>query len=383
MPKQSQKQNKNKQRKQPRATSAVSVVSTAPVAIGNSVRGTKASVTSLVDGARIVGRDFAFSLAGTASVVTNWELVGGMPLTPCVLPSSVLRNYAQMFQYFKINSATLHYITSSATSQTGDIMFYYERDRKQPMVDYTNTSFLPFVLSDANTVIGPQWTNHTLFIQPVKEWKTTAFALNVDSNEDAIGSAFLFSKTSTTSSPGYVLIDYDISFKGMSVNPRAGQLPVSRGQTNQISLGALSAAVANGVTALDALVLRGNNLSNAVATTPTGQLNGDVYKASFCVTSSLAINTFTNVTPQTLLVSSSDIDTAIIVDDGFTCYVAVADVTVGSGTTSTYALYPTLEAALLRTGSYKYGGTATVTFAMIMNVELVISNANTFSQSSY
>lgn len=87
---------------------SVSSITTAPVSIGNSVRGTKPRVRQTSDGARIVGRDFAFALSGTGSAVTNWEVIGGMPLTPCVLPSSVLRNYCQMFQKFKVNRLIAH-----------------------------------------------------------------------------------------------------------------------------------------------------------------------------------------------------------------------------------------------------------------------------------
>lgn len=361
----------------------VSTVNTAPVAIGNSIRGAKASVTSSVDGARVVGRDFAFNLSATAHNVNGWELVGGMPLTPCVLPSSVLRNYAQMFQYFKINKATLHYITSSATSQTGDVMFYYERDRKQPMVDYTNSSFLPFVLSDSNTVIGPQWTNHTIFIDPVKEWRTTAYALNSDLNEDAMGTVLMFSKTSTSSSPGYILIDYDISFKGMSVNPRAGQLPIARGQVSQIAIGESGTAVAAGVSNLTSLDIRGYTLAGGASAAPNNNSAGDIYKATFCVTSSLILNTWTNVTAANLLTSPTSFDAAITVDDGFTAYLACYDVTQGGGEVTEWALYPTLENAILLSGAFKYGVTATVTFSLICNIQLVFSRANSLLQASY
>lgn len=361
----------------------VSTVNTAPVAIGNSIRGAKASVTSSVDGARVVGRDFAFNLSATAHNVNGWELVGGMPLTPCVLPSSVLRNYAQMFQYFKINKATLHYITSSATSQTGDVMFYYERDRKQPMVDYTNSSFLPFVLSDSNTVIGPQWTNHTIFIDPVKEWRTTAYALNSDLNEDAMGTVLMFSKTSTSSSPGYILIDYDISFKGMSVNPRAGQLPIARGQVSQIAIGESGTAVTAGVSNLTSLDIRGYTLAGGASAAPNNNSAGDIYKATFCVTSSQILNTWTNVTAANLLTSPTSFDAAITVDDGFTAYLACYDVTQGGGEVTEWALYPTLENAILLSGAFKYGVTATVTFSLICNIQLVFSRANSLLQSSY
>lgn len=363
---------------------AVSAITTAPVAIGNSLRGSRPQVTNTPGGARIIGRDFAFSLKGTSSSITNWELVGGMPITPAVLPSSVLRNYCQMFAQFKINKLVVHYITSSPTSQAGDVLFYYERNRKAPLCDYTNASFLPFVLSDPYTVIGPQWTNHSLVVNPVRDWKSTLYGMNADLNDDAAGSVFLFSKTNATSSPGYVLIDYDVTFKEMSVNPRAGSLPVSRGQWNNFSIGVSGLAVTAGSSVISGAVLRGNDISNTTSAMPTGTAVGDIFKCVTCATASTTNNTWTNATLSNLLVYPFDVDTAVTIDDGFTFYARVYDTTVGSGVTQSIALYSTLESAVASetTKCLVYGVTATVTFALIVNASLVF-NTTTNTQSSY
>lgn len=362
----------------------ISAINTAPVAIGNSIRGSQPRVTNFSGGARVVGRDFAFSLKGTASTLTNWELVGGMPITPAVLPSSVLRNYCQMFANFKVNKLVVHYITSSPTSQAGDVLFYYERDRKAPLCDYSNNSFLPYVLSDPLTIIGPQWTNHSLQVDPVKDWKSTLYGMNADLNEDAAGSVFLFSKTNTTSSPGYILVDYDISFKEMSVNPRAGTLPISRGQWNNFTIGEAARAVTSGSTQ-PSPIIRGNDISNLTAGVPTGFSNGDVYKCVTCATASTTINTWTNVTLSNLLLYKDDIDTAVTVDDGFTFYIKVYDNTSGAGG-QTILMFSTLEAALQPFGgslsSFYYGTTATITWALIVNASLV-ANATSLTQSAY
>lgn len=378
----SKRAQRSKSTRSPASFGPVTTVNTAPVAIGNTIRGSKAVVSNSTDGARIVGRDFAFAVAATSASVTGWELVGGMPLTPCVLPSSVLRNYAQMYANFKINKMIVHYITSSPTSQAGDIMFYYERDRKSPAPDYSNSSFLPFVLSDSNTIIGPQWTNHSLIVDPIKEWKSTAFGLNADINEDAIGSVFLFSKTNATNSPGYVLIDYDISFKEMAVNPRAGVLPVSRGQVNQFTFGVATTAVTAGTTSMLSLISRGTGLNGLANALPTGTVTGDIFKVSFCTTAS-QITPWTNVTPANLLVSPYAVDVPIAVDDGFTAYLVVYDVTAGGGDVQLLALYPTLENAITLTNPYKYGVTATVTYAITGNIQLVFSQSSSFNQQSY
>jgi len=370
----------------------VSSINTAPVAIGNSVRGSKPRVVNSANGARVVGRDFAFALKGTSASITNWELIGGMPITPAVLPSSVLRNYCQMYANFKVNKLVVHYITSSPTSQAGDILFYYERDRKAPLQDYTNASFLPFVLSDPLTIIGPQWTNHSLIVDPVRDWKSTLYGMNADLNEDAAGSVFLFSKTNAINSPGYVLLDYDISFKEMSVNPRAGTLPISRGQWNNFTIGATTQAVVAGSTPVGSgttVVVQGFDVSGAASALPTGAAYGDIYKCVAAVTASqLNGNTWANATPANLLRYGNDIDTAVTIDDGFTFYAVYLDTTSGAGG-ARFQLYATLEEALSGggyttspTGSFIYGVTATVTWYLNINASLV-ANKTTLSQSSY
>ncbi len=355
----------------------VATINTAPVAIGNSLRGMSPVVTRTKDGVRVVGRDFIFTASSTVAAATSWEVIGGMPLTPSVLPSSVLRNYAQMYAKFKVNRAAVHYITSSPTSQAGDILFYYERDRKGPFVDYTNNSFLPYVLSDGNTVIGPQWTNHTLIIKPTDGFNFTDYAMNADLNEDACGSVFLFSKTNSANSPGYMLMDYDITFKELCVNPRAGLLPVARGQWNQICLGKTATAVTSGVTNFQPSI-QGNNVGGSAAALPSLTTTGDIFKIIFQVTNSTVsgVNSaWTNCNTTNLIVyNTAGSTSAVTIDDGFTCY--------GMYSNNVFNIYPTLEQAIVDTHMFLYGTTATVTYNLCAMISLVyINNGN--QQNSY
>jgi hypothetical protein len=371
-------QNKKKQNKGPAPKRApvfgpVSAINTAPVSVGNSVRGSKPRISQSVDGARVVGRDFAFALSSSAAAVTGWEVIGGMPLTPCAFPSSILRNYCQMFAKFKVNKCTIHYITSSPTSQAGDILFYYERDRLAPFPDYSNSSFLPFVLSDDHTIIGPQWTNHTMQIRPVPEWKSTLYGNQTDINEDAAGSYFLFSKTNAANSPGYLLIDYDISFKEMAVNPRAGTLPIARAQSTFMANQLTATAITAGDTLVFNSLVAAKTIANATSALPTGVLAGDIYKLVMQVTASTLVNAaWTNVTTATLMRYNDN--TTITVDDGFTCYASYDGIT--------FTLYPTLENAVTRTGNLEFGVTATITYSLCFEAQLV-RNVDALTQSSY
>jgi hypothetical protein len=374
------KKSKKTMRRVPKTRSAfgpITTINTAPVSIGNSVRGFKPVIAQIVDGVRIQGRDFGFSIKSTVAAAIDWSLLGCMPLTPSVLPSSVLRNYVQMYSKYKINKIMLHYITSSATTQTGDVLFYYERDMTSPMLDFTNSNFLPAVLSDPHTIIGPQWTNHTLLITPTDGFNFTNYGLNLDLNEVSCGSVYLFSKTSSANSPGYIIIDYDVSFKELNVNPRAGVLPVSRAQGSYLNLGVTTTAVVSATTAVQ-IVVQGTTPDGVASALPTGTTAGDIFKCVGLVTNSTVsgVNAaWTNVTTANLLTQPSQSgSTALTIDDGFTFYATY------NGTN--FTLYPNLSDAITNSQTYRYGVTATITFNLCCMIELVYV-VNSATQSSY
>ncbi len=316
--------------KQKSSFGPVSTINTAPVAIGNSLSGSKPVILQSPDGARVMGRDFAFSLGSTVAAVTGWELIGGMPLTPAVLASSTLRNFNQIYNQFKINRLAFHYITSSPTSQAGDILFYHHKYRKDPMMDYTNNNFLNYVLSDTETTIGPQWTNHTIILKPQNSFKTTSYAVSADIDDDNCGELWVFSKTNSANSPGYILMDYDITFKQLSIAPRAGIFPIVRGLDNMIccSLNASTTAKVSGVASL--VLTTGKVLDGSTSALPTGTRGGDVFKVVLAVTDSTATGVnaaWTNVTAANFLVAANDVDSAVTIDDGFTAYLRVSDTT--------------------------------------------------------
>jgi len=376
----------------PASFGPVSTINTAPVAIGNTLRGSKPVTVQTADGCRVVGRDFAYTMLATPATITGWEVVGGIPLTPAVMASTILRNYCQIYNRFKINKLQVHYITSSPTSQAGDILFYYERDRTAPFPDYTSNNFLPYVLSDSRTVIGPQWTNHTLFIDPVKNFCSTNYGQNDDPNESAQGNVFVFSKTNSANSPGYILLDYDITFKELSIAPRAGIFPITRGIWSPICIGITTTSVTISVTPVAALQLTtGKDVTNTTSALPSGTKGGDVFKCVFQNTAANVLNSWSNVGASSLLMEPDNVDVSVTVDDGFTAYLRVYDTTVGTANTYVGALFPTQAAAMAGTviaasgaRTFLYGVTnASVTWQMSCLISLVYSSNSTFNQNAY
>lgn len=272
---------------------AVSTINTAPVAIGNSMSGfaTKTIVTR--DGVRVIGRDFGFTVLSTGTV-TNCCIAGGVPTSPFAFTSSVLQNCARMYNRYKPRRLMFHYITSSATSQTGDVMFYLRKNEGSTLPQPTSSTFLNYVLSDSNTIIGPQWTNHTCtFDTNNSPWLSTDYGATSALDSYNQYDLFLYSKTSTSNSPGYVIVDYEFEFKEISLNPRSGNLAEIAGAKavwQPFSFSTTVNATINTTTILGSL---GDTSGiGGVTITPPNTNQGDVWECILDVTNS----TFTNTT---------------------------------------------------------------------------------------
>ncbi len=337
----------------------VSCIDTAPIAIGNSMRGARAQVIkSSLDEVRLVGRDFA-QTAYNSGTTTGWVPVAGFPLTPACFISSVLRNYTQMYNKFKFNLVRIHYITSSPTTANGDVLFQVVANRSDALPNWSGQNFLPYVLSKPETVIGPQWTNHTIEFVPKGPFRTLNLGQNLDVDYQAQGEVLMYSKTSTTDSPGYLIIDYDITFSEMSVNPKVGVLPNPALLYTQAQLVWPTTALTDGTTTLNLSAgTRGAGGASITALTSQSTFRrGDIYKFVCDVTntnmtaytvSAGAVPTAATLFNQSLLASAQD----MTISDGFTIYILVVSST-------TINLYPNLSAAFTQSGALRAGSTST------------------------
>jgi hypothetical protein len=302
----------------------VTTINTAPVAIGNSVRGARCQSTPTQNGVLVNGRDFMFSPIGSGLVQT-WTCVGGAPLTPAAFADSTIRQYMQMYQKFRWKGLVAHYITSSPTSANGDVLFYRAKNRGNVFLSQTSPQLLPLVISDPDTVLGPQWTNHSARMQVTSSWKSTDYGMTDDLEEYADGELFLLSKTSTTDSPGYVLFDYQIEFAEMQITPRLLALPLPRILYSQANI-TISGAVSTSTPAT--FNFGGNNITGTASTVPTGMTQGDIYKMIIDVTNS-APASWVNVNATNLFkvrTTSGNVvgDTNFTTVDGTTIYAIAA-----------------------------------------------------------
>jgi hypothetical protein len=306
-----------------------------------------------------------FTPTGTNSI-TTWTSTGGTPLTPVAFGDSSVRQYMQMYQKYRWRRCVVHYITSSPTSSTGDVMFYHAKNRDSVFLNQTSSALLPFVISDPDTVIGPQWTNHSADLVVQGTWKSTDYGMNSDLNDYADGEVFLLSKTSTTDSPGYVLFDYVIEFAEMQISPRLLNLPLPRVQYSQVNIGVSTLAATATTTRMYGTVT-GNDNSGGTSAFPSGVTQGDVYKVILDVTNS-ATGSWVNVTTTGLIALNNGTvaagDSSITVADGFTCY-GVYD------SASKFYLFPSAAAAYAGSNGFTFNTTATITYTLQIWISLI------------
>lgn len=338
---------------------AVSTINTAPVAIGNSMRGVKPQIVQTGnDSVRVIGRDFANTCLATGTA-TNWVPVAGIPLTPAAFESSVLRNYCQMYNKFKINAIRFHYITASPTSTNGDVLFEVQANRSDPNPNWTSSQFLPFAMSNPHTIIGPQWTNHTMDIAPKGPVRTLVPGSNSDIDYQAQGEVWLYSKTSSTQSPGYLIVDYDITFSEQGLNPRYRSLPNADFMYRPIGLVATNSAKgANSTINLNVTTdwVGGTPIPDFFTSsheTPSGifKLVLDVTNTkmgNYTVTAG-TVPTASTFFTQKLIGTSYD---PVVLQDGFTCYLRV-------DASSNTSMYPSIAEALTNNNAFNWPNAVT------------------------
>jgi hypothetical protein len=238
-------------------------------------------VVPLADGVRIIGRDYVATIGGTSTAYNGWTFQSGIGMSPIALNASGLRGFFQTYQKFKWNKANAHYITSSPTSLSGDILLVYHANHGGPKVDHSSSNFLSYALSTDSALIGPQWTNHSVaLIEGKHEWFDTDVLNSEDVQHQADGELLVYTKNTTNGSapdsPGYLLVDYDISFQGRMLNPRILTLPSAL--FKWFPTGCFTPATYTAADQVTAQFTSTNSYSGVAIGLPSGTTNGDVFQ---------------------------------------------------------------------------------------------------------
>nr|WRQ65687.1 structural protein [Tolivirales sp.] len=275
--------------------SGVSQVDIAPVNIGNTIRSARQVVIPTRDGVTVTGRDFVTVVGGTVPSYVGWTLQGGVGLSPLGLNASGLRGFFQTYQWYKWEKCVAHYITSSPTSTSGDVLLMYHANHGGPKADHTSTNFMSYALSTDSALLGPQWTNHSVeIIQGEHKWKETDVLNTEDVSHQTDGELLVYTKAATNGSaadpPGYLLIDYKISFQNRMLNPRIQTLP--SGLFKFIPTGIHVNTPPTQFEVWSADFLLSTKAYNNAPIVPTGASVGDIFQ----VILDLQNATFTNIT---------------------------------------------------------------------------------------
>lgn len=281
----------------------VSEVSAAPVTLGNTVRSVKQTVLPQLNGVRVVGRDFVHAIGGSLATFTGWTLQGGLSLTPMSLNASGLRGFFQSYEQYRWNKVVAHYVTSSPTSLTGDVLMVYHRNHGGPKVNHSSGNFLSYSLSTDSALIGPQWTNHSLLILDGDGKQLGTDVLNSeDVCHQADGELLVYTKNTTNGTaadqPGYLLIDYDITFVNRMLNPRVQTLP--SGTFKWFPTGFATSGL---VAAADPVFMdtnTTNTYSGAAGSIPAGVSVGDVFQVVFDLSTAVFGGTLTAASASTM-----------------------------------------------------------------------------------
>jgi hypothetical protein len=279
----------------------------------------------------------------------------------------------QMYNKFRFTAIIAHYITSSPTSAVGDIMFYYNKNREAVFLNQTSTNLLPFVISDPNTIMGPQWQNHSARFDCTGDWLSCDYGMDPTPAQYADGDLFILTKNASTDSPGYVLFDYVIEFKEKSMSPRLLTLPITRILWSQLGLSGNGAATINAAMRFG---LGGSvNLSGGASTLPVGIQDGDIFKVVFDRTNSV-------LGPNSTFITTSLMDSGIpgsvnslTWQDGTTIY---ANYSTGAGG---FSFYPNVAAAYTAQRPLWWSGGGAITGTTLQFWMSYVGNSNTLNSN--
>lgn len=356
----------------------IATIDTAPVSIGSTISGCKPITIPIQDGVRVKARDYLLGIDSTAAAITGWTMVGGAPLTPACMVSSTLKAFSNTYAEYMVHGMSFHYITTASTTETGAMMFCIQKDRSAPGAITSSPNFLPMVLSDHGTILGPLWKNNTAMYCPEPQWLSVDIFNDEDLVHQACGELWVYTRTSVTDSPGYVLIDYDISFRELQVNIKSLSLPASRIKYSQVLLQISAGVTAH--TSFGEFNLGVGTLMDGVTASqfPVGAQEGDVYK----VICNIANSSITNATASTMLEIDPPVGTTYIpitMTDGFTFY--------GVKTGTVVVAYPDFDSAKsygkTAGNPFYFAVTATVTATIPAYISLCGSVGTALSQANY
>lgn len=356
----------------------VTEVDTAPVALGNTLRSVPPKVSVSGGIVNVIGRDFVMPIAGISSNFSTWALSGGMPLTPAALVTSVLKSYFAAYQQYKFKKVNVHFITSSPTSLSGDLVLLHHLNRGGPKVNHNSPNFLAYALSSRSAVLGAQWNNHSMVIPTATDWLSTDILNAEDLQHQSYGEILVYTRGTTNGSvadsPGYLVIDYEIDFRSMMVNPRVNTLPSSLFKWFNLGLSTGSISPLQG----SRVIYTGFSAINypfTSSSSPSGSATGLIYQTIIDLDVSSNPNGLNMATCWSAKTDDGGGFNAFAVSTGTTFYAVASDFPV-------VILYPSYDAALSGRPLVWSANFTSIILSTCFLFSLCGSTVNTFTQAN-
>lgn len=251
----------------------------APVAVGTTIRASKPTLTRTNDSARMAGRDFIASVECSGST-SSFGLGKSALLSPAYFASTFLGNIARSFEKYHWNKLRIHYVPKVATNAKGQIILCSQRSVTEPGLQPESGTFLQRAMSQGNAVFSPLWTAAYIDIDVDNEFRLVDPTTTSDLDDCIHEELQVYTQSPDVGQVGYLIAEYDVTFKEPIYQPHSTSIPIVTGPGLRVQLTA-SAAI-NAVS--DAAVFAEPAGTIGLATVP----NGTVYRGVFDLQGSTA-----------------------------------------------------------------------------------------------
>jgi len=259
--------NKNNKKTNPTKSAGLTKSQTlAPVAIGTSIRAVKPVMSRTVSEGRIRGKDFLGDVE--CQGVTTFGLGKSALLNPAYFFSTFLGNFARSYEKYRWNMLRIHYVPKVATSAAGQIVMCSQRSVTEPGLQPEAGTFLNRAMSQGNAAFSPLWTASYIDIDTDSEFRLVDPTTSSDLDDAIHEELQVYTQAATSGVVGYLIAEYDISFKEPIYQPHSTTIPIATGPGLRVNL--VDTAAVNAV--LDDWSLSDPASSLSLATAPNGTI---------------------------------------------------------------------------------------------------------------
>lgn len=227
-------------------------VTSAPVAIGTSLRSQVGQVTALANGVVVRGRDIVSTVKQTSSV--EWQLAALCPIHPAYYIGTALSNFVRTYAKFKFRRLAVHFITKMPTSVTGEVLVSHRRNAVEPSEDGNSAQFVSRAMSRPDSTIGPIWTNHSVEINVDDQYRLVDCFVT-DWADNVLGDVEVYVNSNSASDAGYLMFEYECEFREAMYSPHQTTIPLGLGASQNLTIAIQGYTPGTTITSYDARMI--------------------------------------------------------------------------------------------------------------------------------